>query len=73
MAICMKMDAGHIHDVVCDDTVSKDGRTTTVIAVRIPDVTARRIRELMANSPRGYGSVSEFITRLIETQGLRKR
>ncbi len=73
MAICMKMDAGHIHGSLCDELVNRDGRTTTVIAVRIPDETARRIRELMAVSPRGYGSVSEFITHLIETQGLRKR
>lgn len=73
MAICMSMAPGHVHDTACDAAAGKDGRTTTVVAVRMPDATAKRIRDLMAVSTRGYGSVSEFIMHLIETQGLRKR
>ncbi len=72
MAICMKLVAGHIHDVACDEAVA-NGRTTTVVAVRIKDDTARAIRDLIGNSPLGYASVSEFINHLVETQALRKR
>ncbi len=72
MAICMKMDAGHIHEAACDDAVA-NGRTTTVVTVRMSDTQARALRDLIANSARGYGSVSEFINHLIESQGLRKR
>ncbi len=72
MAICMKMGAGHTHDQVCDEAVA-NGRTTTVVAVRMPDDQARAIRALIHNSPRGYDSVSEFVNHLIITQALRKR
>ena len=72
MAICMKMDAGHLHDTACDDAVA-NGRTTTVVAVRMPDDQARAVRDLLHNSPRGYDSVSEFINNLIQTQALRRR
>lgn len=72
MAICMKMDAGHIHEAACDEAVA-NGRTTTVVAVRMPDDQARAVRSLIENSPRGYASVSEFINHLIATQALRKR
>jgi hypothetical protein len=72
MAICMKMDAGHVHKAACDEAVA-NGRTTTVVSVRMPDDQARAVRSLMANSPRGYASVSEFINHLITTQALRKR
>lgn len=72
MAICMKMDAGHLHDDACDEAVA-NGRTTTVVAVRMSDDQARAVRSLIENSPRGYASVSEFINNLIATQALRKR
>lgn len=72
MAICMKMDAGHLHDDVCDEAVA-NGRTTTVVAVRMSDDQAKAVRSLIENSPRGYASVSEFINNLIQTQALRKR
>jgi hypothetical protein len=72
MAICMKMDAGHIHEAACDEAVA-NGRTTTVVAVRISDDKARAVRELIHNSSRGYASVSEFINHLIESQALRRR
>lgn len=72
MAICMKMDAGHIHEAACDEAVA-NGRTTTVVAVRMPDDQARAVRALMENSRRGYASVSEFFNHLIATQALRKR
>ena len=72
MAICMKMEAGHMHDEVCDEAVA-NGRTTTVVAVRMPDDQARAVRDLIGNSPRGYSSVSEFVNHLITTQALRKR
>ena len=72
MAICMKMEAGHLHDEVCDEAVA-NGRTTTVVAVRMPDDQARAVRALMHNSPLGYESVSAFINHLIATQALRKR
>ncbi len=72
MAICMKMEAGHMHDEVCDEAVA-NGRTTTVVAVRMPDDQARAVRTLMERSPRGYASVSEFINYLIDSQALRKR
>ena len=67
----MRMDAGHIHEAVCDEP--RDGRTTTVIAVRMPDVQALAVRHLMENSNRGYESVSEFVNHLITSQALRRR
>jgi hypothetical protein len=72
MAICMKMDAGHIHEAACDEAAD-NGRTTTVVAVRMPDDQARAVRNLIKNSPRGYASVSEFINHLITSQALRRR
>lgn len=74
MAICLKTDQGHLHDepYPCDEAVA-NGRTTTVMAVRISDDKAKAIRRLMANSPLGYGSVNELINHLIDTQLLRTR
>ncbi len=72
MAICMRMDAGHMHDEVCDEAVA-NGRTTTVAAFRMPDGQARAVRALLHNSPLGYESMSQFINHLITTQALRKR
>jgi hypothetical protein len=39
----------------------------------MPDDQAKAVRSLIANSPRGYASVSEFVNHLITTQALRKR
>ena len=69
---------------ICEDScppsssqVSEEGdrggksRTTTVIALRVPDSVATRIKQLAGKS--GEGNVSDFLKRLIRTQALRKR
>ena len=73
MAVCMKSVAGHIHDVVCDEAAA-NGRSSTVIAIRLDDDKVKQIRDfIMPNSEVGYESVGDYIKWLIDTQGLRKR
>ena len=70
MAVCMRTVAGHIH---CDEAAA-NGRTTTVVAVRLDDDKVRKIRDcIMPHSDVGYDSVGDYIKWLIDTQGLRKR
>lgn len=73
MAICMKVMAGHIHDVECDRKASQraahKGRDTTQIGIRIPDEDAVKLRELAAR----YESVNDFMLHLIRTQALHTR
>ena len=72
MAVCMKATAGHIHDEVCDAEAA-NGRSSTVIAIRVDDEKVLKMRELIDASEIGYESVGDFIKWLIDTQGLRKR
>jgi len=70
MTVCMNM---HEHTGTCDSQVAEVGRLTTVLHVRVSDSMARRLRVKLANSRKGYGSVSELIEYILETQVLRDR
>ena len=72
MAICMRIGRCHEHTDTCDAEAA-DGRSTTVLHVRLSDDVARQIRDKVANSRKGYGSISEFIQFILDTQVLRKR
>ena len=69
MSICMSVRAGHYHDEACDARASVDGRTTTVVSIRLPDDLARKIRHLAGN----YQSVNEYMVGLVRTQAARPR
>ncbi len=76
MAICMSMAPCHEHSEECDAKAAEayGGReNTTLIAVRVPDATARRLRQAMANSRTGYASVGEYINYMLDLRVVQKR
>ncbi len=84
MAICMKVEAGHIHGwcspprsdrghcaLECDQVamLKHSGRATTQIGIRMPDVDAAKLRSLATR----YDSVNDYLVYLIRTQAIRER
>lgn len=72
MAVCMSMAVGHEHDPECDANAA-NGRTSTVVSLRLDDEIAVQLRELIHRSCVGYESVGDYVKHLIETQALRTR
>jgi len=79
MAICMKL-SPHVCEDSCQPSPSQvsmagnrrgRSRRTTVVAIRLPDGWAQKLKSLAAKS--GEGSVNDYLRRLVETQALRKR
>ena len=72
MAVCMSTAIGHEHDRECDAKAA-NGRTSTVVALRLDDEVAVQLRDLIRRSPAGHESVGNYVKHLITTQALRTR